>query len=54
MCNTGELLRAGEVEAALKEVDHPFVSFLQPRLARFRMLFAGARPSPFPYPYPYP
>ena len=33
VCNTGELLRPGEVEAALKEVDHPFVSFLQARLA---------------------
>ena len=29
VCNTGELLREGEVEAALKEVDHPFVTFLQ-------------------------
>ena len=31
VCNTGELLRQGEVEAALKEVDHPFVGFLQAR-----------------------
>lgn len=29
VCNTGELLREGEVEAALREVDHPFVTFLQ-------------------------
>ena len=32
VCNTGELLRPGEIEAALKEVDHPFVGFLQARL----------------------
>jgi len=42
VCNTGELLRQGEVEAALKEVDHPFVGFLQARLARFRTLYAGS------------
>ena len=86
VCNTGELLRPGEVanpnpnlnpnlnpnpnpnpssspnpnpnpnpkpnpnpnqvEAALKEVDHPFVGFLQARLARFRSLFSEESPLP--------